>query len=316
MRDSAPARREAPLEQGGPVESARAFYFGHSLVDQDMPRMVESMARARGQRFEAYGQLGWGTSLAAHAGWNGQWAGAPLGFEDENKGRSFFRGEGKSQLDTAQYDTLVLTETNGYTSEDPAPTIREAVKLVSRARKANPQIRVFLYANWLNRNAVGGDHGWLTRTDKDLPWWEGVADAVGREVGGPPVYVLPGGKVLAEVVRAIMGGKLPGVQVNDLFRKDPKEPGGIDGVHVNDLGFYVIALAHYTTIFRSSPIGLPVQTDTEDGPAEAFAEPVARKIQQIVHDTLRAYPRAGTAAITLPETSAQGEAGMPPDAAP
>jgi len=143
-----------------------------------------------------------------------------------------------------------------------------------------------------------------------------VADAVGREVGGPPVYVLPGGKVLAEVVRAIMGGKLPGVQVNDLFRKDPKEPGGIDGVHVNDLGFYVIALAHYTTIFRSSPIGLPVQTDTEDGPAEAFAEPVARKIQQIVHDTLRAYPRAGTAAITLPETSAQGEAGMPPDAAP
>jgi len=292
---SAPAAY--PPEAAGARPDVRAYFFGHSLVDQDMPAMVGALARARGHGFAAYGQLGWGTSLAAHVGWDGAWAGAPLGFVEENRGRPFFAGEGKAQLDAGRYDSLVLTETNGFTKGKPRDTVRAALALARRARAARPDTRVFLYANWLNRHDEGGNAPWIARTRADLAWWEQVADAVSAELGGAPVFVLPVGRVLAEVVERADEGRLPGLATDQLFRKDPGAPGGIDGVHVSDLGFYVVALVHYAALFHDTPVGLPAHTEREDGPAEAFDAATATAIQHIVYDALRAYPRAGATRI-------------------
>jgi hypothetical protein len=289
--DAAAPVRDAGGDAQTPVSAvtqAAVFFFGHSLVDQDMPLMVGSLAAARGKTYSAKGQLGWGTALDAHWNWNGQWDGAPLGFEDENKDRSFFAGEGKAQLARSVYDVMVMTESNGHTHGNGDSTVDYATRLVRHARMAKADIRVFLYSSWLDRSEFGSLSEWQTRTEADVAWWERVADRVNAAVDGPDIRVIPGAAILSKVTRAVAEGKIAGLAVDDLFR-----PG--DGVHVNDLGFYVIALAHYAAIFRDTPVGLPVATQTEDGPAETLSSAAAASIQRIVWDYLQGYPRAGIA---------------------
>lgn len=287
-QQATPAVKPAPAVRAtGPLTSVKAFYFGHSLVDQDMPLMVGSFAKARRKSWLAHGQVGWGTPLVAHWKWDGKFdADAPLGFADENKGRSLFAGEGKARIQTGRYDTLVITESNGHTRTEGDETVDYATRLCRLARKANPNIRIFLYANWLDRKEFANDEAWRAQTDRDIKWWERVAQRVNADLDGPDLLVIPGGPILVAVTREAAAGRLPGLSVNDLFREG-------DGVHVNDRGFYVIALAHYTALFRDTPIGLPVETQTEDGPAETLSPDNAARIQQIVWDKLKGYPLAG-----------------------
>ncbi len=271
------------------VRSARVFYFGHSLVDQDMPKMVGSLASARGKTYTSQGQLGWGTQLRDHFEWDGDFGDAPLGFPEENQGRSFFAGEGKAQLRMmGRYDVLVLTESNGHTRGDGNETVDYATRLIEIARQANPTIRVYLYSNWLDRSEseFGDDDAWRTKTEADIAWWESVADRINARINGPDIFVIPGSVLLSRVTREVAMGRLSGLTVDGLFREG-------DGVHVNDRGFYVIALAHYAAIFRDTPVGLPAQTETEDGPAEAHTAQNAMRLQQLVWDYIRGYARAG-----------------------
>jgi hypothetical protein len=285
------AKPPPPAVAPPPVDSAKVFFFGHSLVDQDMPMMIGSFAKARGKSWEAHGQLGWGTPLSAHYNWDGKKGkSAPLGFNDENR-PPFFVGEGKAQLETGQYDVLVITESNGHTRTDGDETVDYATRLVKLARKARPDIRVFLYANWLDRKEFPDEKAWRLNAITGLKWWESVADRVNAAIDGPDIYVLPVGLMLGRVTLDVFQGKLPGLKVDDLFREK-------DGVHVNDRGFYFVALIHYAAIFRDSPIGLPVETETEDGPAETLSPDVAKRLQEITWNMLTRYPRTG-----LPQTS-------------
>lgn len=271
------------------VASANVFYFGHSLVGQDMPLMVGSFAAARGRRYAAHAQIGWGTTLGAHWNWNGVFdEHAPLGFEKDSRGRALFAGEGKAQLATGVYDVLVLTESNGHTATDGTETVKYGTLLAREARRHAPEIRIFLYANWLDRKEFDSLEAWRQRTDQDLAWWESVADRISASLEGDRVQVIPGGQILAQVTREIESGRIVDLSVDDLFREG-------DGVHVNDLGFYAIALAHYAAIFRDTPIGLPKETQTEDGPAETLSDANAARIQHVVWDYLEHYSRPGIA---------------------
>jgi hypothetical protein len=274
-----------------PISSAKVFYFGHSLVGRDLPVMIASLAEARGKTWAASGQIGWGTSLRAHYNWNGNFdKDAPPGFADDSRGHPFFVGEGKAEIQKGSYDVLVLTESNGHVRGNGDETVDYATRLVKLARKANPAIRVFLYANWLDRKEFPNEDVWRAQTEDEIKWWERVADRVSEQIEGPGLFVIPGGPILARVTRDAAQGKLPGLSANDFFRD---KDGGKDGVHPNDRGFYVMALAHYASIMRDSPVGLPVGTQTEDGPAEALSPENAAHVQQLVGDVLKGYPRAG-----------------------
>jgi hypothetical protein len=275
-----------------PISSARVFYFGHSLVGRDLPVMIGSFAKARGKTWMSQGQIGWGTSLRAHYEWDGNFdKNAPNGFARDSQGRPFFAGEGKAQLQTGRYDAMVITESSGHVRGNGDETVNYATRLVRLARKANPTIRVFLYSNWLDRKDSPTEDAWRAQTESDIKWWERVADRVSEQIEGPDLFVIPGGPILARVTREAAQGKLPGLSVNDFFRDN--EGGVKDTIHLNDRGFYVMALAHYASIMRDSPVGLPVETLTEDGPAETLSPENAARVQGIVWDMLKAYPRAG-----------------------
>jgi hypothetical protein len=271
---------------GQPVKSARVLFIGHSLVGSALPQMIGTFAAARAKSYATHGQLGWGTSLKAHWEWDGAMNdAAPLGFPRDNRA-PFFAGEAKAQLDSGAYDVLVLIESTGHTTIDVRETVAHATRFVERARKRNPSLRAYVYTGWLDRKEAPSLAAWREQIRADRGWWERVADGVSARVAGPDAAVIPGAAILADVTEAIERGEIPDIgNVEELFG---------DTVHLNAIGFYVIALAHYAAIFRDDPRGLPAvvvgengeQVDKSPTPAAAAA------LQALVWRHLQGYPRA------------------------
>ena len=279
----------APLAP--PDKSLRVFHVGHSLVNHDMPVMLDQLAS---QGHEHRSQLGWGATLKSH--WE---PGEPIaGFAESNTHAQY--QDALEAVRSGRFDALVLTE---------MVEIRDAIKWFDspkylrlwarEARTRRPDIRVYLYETW---HRLDDKEGWLERLDKDLGrYWQGEILAKGLAHGdtGGPVHVIPAGQVMARLVRAIEGGQaVPGLQRReDLFALNPD--GTQDTIHLNDLGNYLVALTHYTVLYHRSPVGLPHELLKGDGtPAVAPSPEAARLMQTTVWDVVRSLPQTGVSAAT------------------
>ena len=84
-----------------------------------------------------------------------------------------------------------------------------------------------------------------------------------------PIYMIPGGQVMARMARELegMGGVNGVASIEALFSDD---------IHFNDLGAYLIALTHYAVLYHKDPTGLPHELLKADGtPAEAPSKEAA-----------------------------------------
>ena len=254
---------------GGPLAT---YHLGHSLVGRDMPAMLAQLA---GHRFAS--QLGWGSSLRDHA------KGTVAGFATENAHTD--HAPATAALASGRFDAVVMTE---------MVELRDAIRYHDSARwlghwaglaaTANRSARLYLYETW---HPLDDPAGWLTRIDGDLQslWLDQVLTPAMRR-SGRPIYLIPAGPVLAAVTRAAESGKLPGLtDRRALFT---------DNIHLNDTGHYLIALAHYATIYQRDPTGLPHDLTRASGtPATPIAPPTARALQELVWQTVPRYAATG-----------------------
>ncbi|KIC14092.1 hypothetical protein [Leisingera sp. ANG-Vp] len=285
------ASRSRPLPVPPPLSAPegplQVFHLGHSLVGPDMPHMLAQLAPG-GHGYNS--QLGSGTSLRAH--WEPE--DNILDFETANQAPAF--RDAKEAIGSGGYGAVVLTE---MVELRDALKYFDASKYLGKwadlARGASPAPRIYLYETW---HRLDDAEGWLERIDADLEtlWTRKLLGPDSRRNSGHPVYLIPGGQVLAAVARAAEAGEIPGVASREsLFARTPE--GGLDSIHINDLGAYAVALTHYAVLYQRSPEGLPYQLTRRDGsPAEAFSAEGAAKVQQIVWDAVRALPRTGIAA--------------------
>jgi hypothetical protein len=259
------------------------FHLGHSLVGRDMPAMLAQMVPGH----DYASQLGWGATMKGH------WDGDVPGFKEENAHPRFEAAD--KALATGRFDALVVTEMveikDAIAYFDSAEYLARWAKL---ARGANPDIRIYLYETWHN---LDDPAGWLDRIDTDLGlYWEGTIlrqamadDAVGT------VHVIPGGQVMAAMVREIDAGRVPGLtRREDLFAIG--DDGKQDTIHLNDKGTYLIALTHYAVLYGKSPVGLPHRLLHADGtPADAPTPEAARIMQDVVWRVVTGYRPTGVA---------------------
>jgi hypothetical protein len=107
-----------------------------------------------------------------------------------------------------------------------------------------------------------------------------------RPNGAPPVYIIPGHKMMAQLYDDIQAGIVPGItNINQFFS---------DNIHTNELGAYAISMIHYASIFNKSPVGLPhnLLPNAPQGtliPSPALAEYLQKMIWKVVSN----YPRTG-----------------------
>jgi hypothetical protein len=273
------ARYQTPLP--ALVPPLKVYHLGHSLVGRDMPAMLAQMVEGH----EYSSQLGWGASLRNH------WVGDIPGFDTENITSSF--QPAKPALESGQFDAVVLTEMveikDAIEYHDSAEYLALWAKL---ARAGNPDVRVYLYETW---HHLDDPDGWLERIDSDLgEYWEGAILRPAMAVEGVgTVYVIPGGQVMAALVREIDAGHVPGMeQREDLFHKN--DDGTQDPIHFNDKGAYLMALTHYAVLYGTSPVGLKQDLLRADGSAaDALTPEVARKMQEVVWNVVTSYAPTG-----------------------
>lgn len=274
-----------------PAGPLKVFHLGHSLVGRDMPNMLLQLA-PEGHAYNS--QLGSGTSLKAH------WEPDEdiLDFETANRAPAY--RDATEAIRSGEYGAVVLTE---MVELRDALKYFDAVKYLGKwtdlARQASPDTRLFLFETW---HRLDDPEGWLQRLDADLEalWIRQLLGGDSHRNPQRPVYLIPGGQVLAAIARAAEAGEVPGLVSRDaLFARTSKS--SLDTIHINDLGAYVVALTHYTVLYQRTPAGLPHQLTRADGtPAEAFSPEAAAKVQQIVWETVRALPRTGLAAEGAP----------------
>jgi hypothetical protein len=110
------------------------------------------------------------------------------------------------------------------------------------------------------------------------------------------IYLIPGGQVLAAVVRAMEAGDVPGLDRREvLFAVDAA--GAVDPIHLNDLGAYLIALVHFAVLYQQSPEGLPAALQRADGQAAVvLPETAVVPLQRLVWEVVSRYDLTGVAA--------------------
>lgn len=275
--DALALRLSQPLP--APDGPLRVYHLGHSLVGRDMPAMLAQMA---GHGYNS--QLGWGASLDQH------WRGDVPGMDAENA-TAAFRAAGAA-VDSGDYDAVVLTEMvelrDAIADHDSAHAL---ARWATRARAARPDVRLYLYETW---HRTDDPAGWAARIAADGPaLWQGtlLAQAMAQDEVGT-IHIIPGGTVLAAVVAQIAAGRVPGLpRRDDLFAKGAA---GVDTIHLNDAGNYIIALTHYAVLYHRSPVGLPHDLTLADGsPMAPMSQDTARALQEVVWQTVLEYPFSG-----------------------
>lgn len=270
-----------------PKGPLRTYHLGHSLVGREMPAMLAQLA---GSDHEYHSQLGWGTPLQAH--WEEDIK--INGFDHENA-HSLFR-PAKAAIGSGNYDAVVLTEMveikdsiRYHASSD------YLAKWATLARAANPDARVYMYETW---HHLDDGNGWLWRVDNDLEkFWERKVVLPAINQIQAPIHIIPAGQVMAAVIRAVEAeGGVGNLQDRTtLFSRSAA--GDVDSIHLSDIGLYLVALAHYATLYHRSPEGLPFELARADGtPAKAPDAVAAAMMQKTAWEIVKGYDKSGVRA--------------------
>jgi hypothetical protein len=166
--------------------------------------------------------------------------------------------------DIADYDTLVLTERVPLSNTLPwHNSIEQGLLWFTNAwTKGNDGkgAETILYATWIDITSGPGAENPHNDPEASIPFrerlpiemarWESIQDHVNeiRPSGSPPMRMIPGPLLIAAIYDEIAAGTAPGLtDISDLFS---------DGIHLNDLGNYYIALAHFAVIYDRDPRGM------------------------------------------------------------
>jgi len=270
----------------------KTYFLGHSLVNFDMPTMVNGLSQAAGKAYNYNVQVGIGANL------NWQW----------NNPNSAQGDVWDTTLVNGGFSHFILTEAlplvNHLTWSD---TYGYADSFYRYAVQHNPGVKFYIYETWhctTSGTPVGcdwddhDDQPWRTRLTTDLPLWEGIADSLLAEHPGQSIFLAPAGQALAMLFDSIAAGKAAGV--NDILYFFE------DNIHLNDKGNYLVACVMFAVIHGQSPEGLPNQLYLGwGGPYDAPSPELAGVLQRIAWRTVCQYPRDGVACQPVSDVERQ-----------
>jgi hypothetical protein len=279
-----PALAVAPL-RAEPVQrpyNLRIVMSGHSLTDS-LPRPLEVLVKAAGGA-ETIGMLIDRSTIPGSPA-EMRWDTKPIEPVDAKR-------------DIANYDLLVLTErvpvrpTLKYHNAD---TIALAwFEHAWKNGRGGKGAETVYYASWISIvSGPGSQDEWDDQWERDTPFrerldlemesWQAIIDHVNanRSPGSPAMRAIPGPKIMAAVYDAIQAGSAPGLShMQDLFD---------DTIHPNDLGAYLISVAHFAVIYGRDPRTIPNVRGEPGWPSAEQQD----WMKALVWEVVSAYPDSG-----------------------
>jgi hypothetical protein len=256
----------------------------------------------------------------------GQWAGNEIGKSTIPGSPMRWRWNNSSgypdaKNDIKEFELLCVTEVANlcYEGGSNASWYQDCIK------EQREYLTLFTNNAWVNGNQGKGAPTllwttWVSINDADGPFrqmlnnlgaeWERMQDHanLNRPNGAPPVYIIPGHKMMARLYDDVQAGIVPDItHFNQFFS---------DNIHVNELGAYAIALIHYACIYNINPLGLPHKLIDNPPAGTPLPTPaLAQYLQKLVWEIVTNYERTGEKEITsnLEEYDPSNEISLSPN---
>ncbi len=260
------------------AQQINPFYLGHSLVNFDMPAMVDGLAESAGK-----------TSIYNQQIING----SPLKYNYDNyataQGLSY-----RTAFPSGGFTHFVVTEAvplKGHLMYND--TYGYANNFYNYAKNNNNglPIKFYIYETWHCINtgtptgcAYDNDDAltWQTRLQSDFPLWTGIVNHVrSQNVNeASSILLVPAGQAFYNLTTRINAGNVPGItSYASLFSDD---------IHLTNKGNYFVACVMYATIFKESPVGLSTNLKNQYGVVytDMPTQQQASVMQQVAWETV------------------------------
>lgn len=193
------------------------------------------------------------------------------------------------------FELLVITESVPLAVKDLTATslvwLDRWVRHAWARGNAGKGAEVMLYSSWIYWRHSGTPPEYdreaaipfRKRLDIDGARWEQMQDSANanRPAGMPPVYMIPGHRLMMRIHDDIAAGRAPGLRsIGDIFADD---------IHLNAIGQYAITCLVYAVIYQRDPADLPDRL----APADRLSPEQARYLKSIAWDIARTYNRTG-----------------------
>lgn len=216
--------------------------------------------------------------------------GSPLGWHQEHPTEGFLTQPYKHPEEAFKkfkWNALTLQPFRG--GEDKA-----ALYYANLFWSGSPEGKVFVYAQWPSRQGPDWDALWLKNQQEQ---YNPVIEALRATPKGKQVFIIPAGWAMELLHKKAQLGLVPGIKSAwDLYS---------DGVHVNNIGSYLVALTFYATIFGKSPIGLPIGGYQgrigQESDYFNISPELAGILQQTVWEAVTGHPQSGVTVDKKPE---------------
>lgn len=268
-----PPREPSPLY-------VRQIHSGHSLTDAYMahpwPGRLILATKAASRRVDPYETIAGSTIPGSPLQW--RWKNAP-GY-----------GAPDARADIGDYELLVTTEAvplgpdpesfRSRTLDMIETWVRHSWENGNEGRGAE----VMLYSTWVAWPAPGDETPFRQRLEDQGARWEQMQDHANatRPAGMPPVYMIPGHRLMIRLAEDIAAGRAPGLEhIGDIFADD---------IHLNDLGQYAVTCLVFAVIYQRDPKDLPDRLAT---PEDSLSPAQAAYFKAVAWEVAKGYARAG-----------------------
>jgi|GEM_PF-2415346 len=284
-----------------PAQESNPFYVGHSLVNHNMPYMVQSLAVAAGKQTHYGRQIINGSPLENNFN-------NPNGAEGTPYTTAFPNGN---------YNRLVVTEAvplqNHLTWSNAYVAANNFYNYAKNNNNGVP-VKFYIYETWhcINSgipntnpnfpngcwydNTANSTIQWHPRLQADFSLWSGIVTHVrNQNPGDNQIWMVPAGQAFYNLTIQINAGNVPGISsFRDLFSDD---------IHLTNAGNYFVACVMYATIYGESPVGLTSAISNQWGnPYTNMPTPAqAAVMQQVAWSTVTGLSSwTGVTLSTLP----------------
>ena len=246
------------------AKTLRVYFIGNSVTDTINYRGLEALAKSRGHDHV------WGRHMIP---------GAPLQWIWQHQDQGFQQppfGHFPTALVNYQWDALCLQPFDRHVKGEHGD-VEMARNFIKLALSKSPDVQVYVYARWPRKDEDGSlDYRkkWLREYTGG---WDGTNETKGyferltREMREAlpelkkPVLMVPVGHVMFELDRHMKAGEVPGyTEISQVYK---------DGIHLNNVGSYVVACTFFSTLYGENPKGMT---------AEPYG--VDPKVAEMIHD--------------------------------
>lgn len=224
-------------------KTLRVYFIGNSVTDTINYAAFTELAKSQG-----YTQV-WGRHMIPGVPLQWIWEHPKDGFQEPPFGHY------PNALPNFQWDVLSLQPFDRHLDGKDGDVVM-AKNFIDLALKKSPDLQIFIYARWPRQQKHDFDTTWLKQytggwdgTNETKDYFERLTLELRKAYPKLKINMVPVGHVMHELNQQMKAGKLPGyTDIKQLFA---------DGIHLNNVGSYVIGCTYFATLYKQTPKGLP-----------------------------------------------------------